>query len=314
MRRYAYIGMVVLLLALLAGCHGDGGQNAVETPDSVALPDTAEVSDSDSTQRPASVPLPDITQAPALPTVSGTTETPDSQKVADAAETPDSQKVPDSTETSVSATAPDTTQATDSPAVPDTAEAPDSGSTRTLTADELRTWSQFLCRADCNGFLMSSYSTPLQADLLFVFYTGAGVGESPSEEMVTDYLQANDFEEAYTDITFIPYDKANQVLERRTGYTLEHFKLAGNDIPMYYSQKYQGYFHMAGDTNYMPVECVSGRENPDGSLSLEVRESSEWSGDSACSFETTLKPDTTGQNMLFDQNTVTGGWLNWEED
>ncbi|MBR4211927.1 MAG: hypothetical protein IKR84_06040 [Oscillibacter sp.] len=48
MRRYGYIGIVVLLLALLAGCHGDGGQNAVETPDSaevsdsVALPDTAQ--------------------------------------------------------------------------------------------------------------------------------------------------------------------------------------------------------------------------------------------------------------------------------
>ena len=300
MRRYAYIGMVVLLLALLAGCHGDGGQNAVETPDSAEVSDSATVPDT--TGRPASVPLPDITQAPALPTVSAN------------AEAPDSAAAPDTTQAPVSATAPDTTQAPVSATVPDTAEAPDSGSTRTLTADELRTWSQFLCRTDCNGFLMSSFTTPLQADLLFVFYTGAGVGESPSEEMVTDYLQANDLEEAYTDITFIPYDKASQVLERRTGYTLEHFKLAGNDIPMYYSQKYHGYFHMAGDTNYMPVECVSGRENPDGSLFLEVRESSEWSGDSACSFETTLKPDTTGQNMLFDQNTVTGGWLTWEED
>ena len=367
MRRYAYIGIVVLLLALLAGCRGDGGQDAVETPD------TAEVSDSDTDGRPASVPLPDISQMPDLPKVSGKTQAPDSATVSDntqapeTTEVPDSATVPDNTQAPVSATAPDSTQApvsatvpdstqapvsatapdstqapvsatapdstqapdsatvsdtaqaTDSATVSDTTQATDSGSTptpepRTLTADELREWTKFLCRSDCNGFLMSSFTTPLQADLLFVFYTGAGVGEYPSEEMVTDYLQANDLEEAYTDITFIPYDKASQVLERRTGYTLEHFKLAGNDIPMYYSQKYKGYFHMAGDTNYMPVECVSGRENPDGSLFLEVRESSEWSGDSACSFETTLKPDTTGQNMLFDQNTVTGGWLTWEED
>ena len=303
MRRYAYIGIAALLLALLAGCRGDGGQNAVETPDSDSATET------DTAQRPASVTLPDITQTPTLPTVSDSTQAPVSATVPGTTEVPDSPKASDSTEAPVS------------PTVPDTTETPDSGSTqapkaeaRTLTADELRTWSQFLCRADCNGFLMSSFSTPLQADLLFVFYTGAGVGEYPSEEMVADYLQANDLEEAYTDITFIPYDKASQVLERRTGYTLEHFKLAGNDIPMYYSQKYEGYFHMAGDTNYMPVECVSGRENPDGSLSLEVRESSEWSGDSSCSFETTLKPDTTGQNMLFDKNTVTGGWLTWEDE
>ena len=188
------------------------------------------------------------------------------------------------------------------------------GNPHELTAEELRTWGEFLSGVECYGFLMSDYSTPLEADLGQVFYTGAGAGERPEEETLNDYLKANDFEEAYTDVTFIPYDAANQLLERRTGYTLEHFKLAGNDIPMYYSDKYKGYFQMAGDTNRIRVECVSGQENADGSIFLKSREKS-WSDDPdeideyASTFETTLRPDVQSGNMVFDTNAVTGGWL-----
>lgn len=193
---------------------------------------------------------------------------------------------------------------------------------RNLTERELRQWSKFLSQIDCYGFLMSSYATPLEADLGQVFYVGAGVGEYPAEEMVDDFLNENGFEEAYTDITFIPYDAANQVLERRTGYTLEHFKLAGNDIPMTYLPKYAGYFHMAGDTNQMAAECVSGRLNADGSVFLQSREKS-WSDEPdadnsfVSTFETTLKPDPQNpDNMLFASNAVTGGWLSraFDED
>ena len=277
MKKYAYIGMCILLFAALAACHVStsmtGGQNAAETPDSVTAPASAETSDS-------------VTAS-------------------DSAETSDSVTVPASAETS------------DSVTVPASAETPDSAASsaeaRDLTAKELQQWSEFLCQPDCNGFLMSNFTTPLQADLGSVFYTGAGIGEAPTEEMIGEYLQENDLEEAYTDVTFIPYDKANEVLERRTGYTLAHFKLSGNDIPMYYSQKYAGYFQMAGDTNYMPVECVSGRRNADGSVFLEVRETP-WEEDWSCTFETALRPDSAGQNTLFESNVITGGWMTWEAD
>ena len=220
---------------------------------------------------------------------------------------------------------PETAQ--ESPATPEQsapAEAP-AANPHELTAAELQTWSEFFCQVECYGFLMSDYSTPLEADLGQVFYTGAGAGEWPEGEMLEDYLKANDFEEAYTDVTFIPYDAANQILERRTGYTLEHFKLAGNDIPMYYSDKYKGYFQMAGDTNQIRVECVSGEERADGSIFLKSREKS-WSDDPdeideyASTFETTLRPDVQSGNMVFDTNVITGGWMltmrdwEWEEE
>lgn len=290
MKRYVSIGVcILLLLAALTACQADSGGE----PSNAEL--TPEVQDS--------APAPDIAET-----------VPDSVEVSAPDTELDSVAVPDSGEV------PDFTATPDSGEAPDSEQAPDSEETaqpvaRDLTDAELQKWTKFLCKADCNGFLMSNYDTPLEADLVFVFYSGAGVGEYPSEDMVREYLDANDLDEAYTDIVFIPYDEASKVLERRTGYTLEHFKLAGNDIPMYYSEKYAGYFQMAGDTNYMPVECVSGRLNADGSISLEVRESSDWNEDSACSFETTLKPDFNGNknNMVFDKNVITGGWLTWEE-
>lgn len=288
MRRYAYIGACILfLLVTLAAC---GERLSVRdsvpapTPDSATAPDTAEAPEI--VPNAAEIPEPDSVAVPV----------PDSVTTPNSAETPDSVTTPDSGETLDSVTTPE----------------PEA---RDLTDVELQKWSKFLCKADCNGFLMSSYDTPLDADLVFVFYSGAGVGQYPTDEMTQEFLDANGLEEVYTDIVFIPYDEASKVLERRTGYTLEHFKLAGNDIPMYYSEKYAGYFQMAGDTNYMPVECVSGRLNADGSIFLEVRESSDWGGDLACSFETTLKPDFNGKpgNMVFDRNVITGGWLTWQE-
>lgn len=188
------------------------------------------------------------------------------------------------------------------------------GNPHELTPEELRTWSEFLSHDECYGFLMSDYSTPLEADLGQVFYNGAGAGRAPAEEMLNEYLKANGYEEAYTEVTFIPYDAANRILERRSGYTLEHFKLADNDIPMYYSDKYKGYFQMAGDTNRIMVECVSGREYADGSVFLKSRETS-WSdapdadNSSVSTFETTLHPDAQNGNMVFDTNIVTGGWI-----
>ena len=190
---------------------------------------------------------------------------------------------------------------------------------RSLTAEELEAWSAFLCQQDCYGFLLSSYETPLDANLGEVFYTGAGVGQSPTPEMVDEFLKATEMEEAYTDITFVSADDVNAILERRTGYTLEHFKLLGHDLPMYYSSRYDGYFNMAGDTNYTQVECTSGVEYPDGSIALNSREKlwfddEEAENDSGlCTFWTTIQPDGQGGGE-FAANVIKSGWRLWYQE
>lgn len=190
---------------------------------------------------------------------------------------------------------------------------------RSLTAQELEAWSAFLRQQDCYGFLLSSYETPLDANLGEVFYTGAGVGQYPTPEMVDEFLKATEIEEAYTDITFVSADDVNAILERRTGYTLEHFKLLGHDLPMYYSSRYDGYFNMAGDTNYTQVECTSGVEYPDGSIALNSREKP-WFDDEEdeddsglCAFWTTIQPDGQGGGE-FVANVIQSGWRLWYQE
>ena len=235
-----------------------------------------------------------------------------------AAQSGETEQSPDAAQFAETEQSPQTAQSDETERSPETAQ-PVETEARDLTESELRDWSEFLSQVDCYGFLMSAYDTPLDADLGQVFYNGAGVGEYPTEEMTADFLEETGLEEVYTDITFVPYDAANEILQRRTGYTLEHFKLAGNDIPMTYLPKYAGYFQMAGDTNRMLVECVSGRQNSDGSIVLESREKS-WSDEPeddngfASTFETTLCPDAQGRGMVFASNVITGGWLSWTFD
>lgn len=290
MKKWAYLCLCAILALCLSACADvSGARDAIGVGNSAETGQSIEAAQSAETERSTDAAQPDETE-----------------QSTDAAQS-------DETEQSTDAAQSDETQQSPNVAQPVETEA------RDLTESELRDWSEFLSQVDCYGFLMSSYDTPLEADLGQVFYNGAGVGEYPTEEMTADFLEETGLEEVYTDITFVPYDAANQVLRRRTGYTLEHFKLAGNDIPMTYLPKYAGYFQMAGDTNRMIVECVSGRRNSDGSIVLESREKS-WSDEPeddngfASTFETTLRPDAQGSGMVFDSNVITGGWLTWTFD
>ena len=289
MKRRVYVWLCLLLSLTLSACAGTNTA-ASKSPEAEASAQTADAQTSPETE--------------------ASEETKESVETQASGETKESVETQTSGETEISV---EIEQSPETEQTPETAEA------RDLSESELRRWGEYLSQIDCYGFLMSAYDTPLDADLGQVFYSGAGVGESPTQEMIDDYLKETGLEEAYTEITFIPYDAANEVLQRRTGYTLEHFRLSGNDIPMFYSQQYAGYFQMAGDTNQMVVECVSGRENPDGSIVLESREKS-WSDEPDAddgflsSFETTLRPDAQGRGMLFDGNVVKDGWLTWVMD
>ena len=317
MKKRVSIWLCLLLTLGLSACaDADGvpnaGENvgAIETESAVTAEESATTEESVETEQPATTEE-SVEAAPKQSAETAKPATPQQSVETTQPATPEQ-----SAETAKPATPEQSAEAAQPATAP---QAVKTAQARELSESECRRWSEFLSQTDCYGFLMSAYVTPLDADLGQVFYSGAGVGQAPTQEMIDYFLKEVGFEEAYTEITFIPYDAANQVLERRTGYTLEHFRLSGNDIPMFYSQKYAGYFQMAGDTNRMAVECVSGREYPDGSITLESREKL-WSDEPdaddgfASTFETTLRPDAQGRGTLFDSNVITGGWLTWMEE
>ncbi len=199
-----------------------------------------------------------------------------------------------------------------SAASPSSPAAPEAEEERPLTEEELASCAEFLNRADVNGFLMSNYEDPRDADLTEVFYNGAGIGQEPTEEQLSAFLEANGWEEAYIDITVLPPQGIDEVLQRVAGISLADTQ----GLPYEQYPGFDVYFHAAGDTNFMPVECLSGTRYPDGTMIVESRESYPWleeeeqpSDDDASTstFRTTLRQE--GDTLRIAANQVTGGWL-----
>ena len=181
---------------------------------------------------------------------------------------------------------------------------------RDLTAAELKTYEKFLNQGDVNGFLMSTYETPLDADYFQVFYTGAGVELTPAPERIQAYLDAHGYEELYTDITFISPEGMDQVIRRRTGHTLEEVLEHGNSLTRFLEED-GTYVNMHGDTNRFPVYVQSGTWNGDGTVTVYSQDTDAPEGYdpellSANTFTTVLK---TGDEPLIVSNEITGGWM-----
>ena len=183
-----------------------------------------------------------------------------------------------------------------------------------MTEAELKEAEAFLNQDDCYGFLLSDYASPLDADLSQVFYSGAGVAGTLTDEMTASWLKEMGYDELYTELTFVSAADVDAVLERRTGCTLAEFRDYGNTTLQGYMEKWDGYFHMAGDTNRIQVSCVSGVRYSDGSALVESVESSPWVEDAGTepdeswsTFETALVPG--GDGWQFGANLITGGWM-----
>lgn len=138
-------------------------------------------------------------------------------------------------------------------------------SSRPLTHAELAKCSYFANEKGVNGFLLSSYQTPLEADLLSVFYNGAGISLVPGKEQTEEYLSATSSTELTGDLIVMPVSSIDYFLTSKTGYTYEEYQKSGNDLKneMVYLEKDQSYALTCGDSNYMTFKCVSGTMEAD---------------------------------------------------
>jgi hypothetical protein len=169
-----------------------------------------------------------------------------------------------------------------------------------LTQKELTEYSNYLSERDSYGFLLSSYDDVKNVNLNEVFYSGAGVSEQPGEEEKAAYLKETGEEELYTDLFYISTEKIDQVLQEKTGYTLQDMENAGNKLDMVYLEAYDAYFQEAGDTNYIQITCTAGTENADGTVTLECQSGDENNMVHQCTV--TLEKGT----RQFIKNKVTG--------
>ena len=127
---------------------------------------------------------------------------------------------------------------------------------RVLTQEELRGFEEYLNRIGNYGFLMSDYKSPEYINLNEVFYSGAGLEQSPlTEEEREMYLKTVGQPELYTDLVRLGTKQMNGFLTEKTGLTLEQMKTG---IGWIYLAPYDRYYAEHGDTNIRSFFCPSG--------------------------------------------------------
>lgn len=127
---------------------------------------------------------------------------------------------------------------------------------RLLTEGELRGFEEYLNQSDNYGFLLSDYRTPEFIDLNEVFYSGAGLEQTPlTEEEMSLYLQTAGQPELYTDLVRLSTEQINGFLSEKTGLTLDRIKTG---LGWIYLPQYDRYYAEHGDTNMRSFFCPKG--------------------------------------------------------
>ena len=140
-----------------------------------------------------------------------------------------------------------------------------SGSADTLSEAELSYFNESYFNSErdpdlSTQFLTSLYKTPEEIDLLQLFYNGAGqsdpVGEAERAAVVNAGYSGFDPE---VDLTKLPADQIDDVLERYTGLTLDQTKKVSLDS-FTYLPEYDAYYFFHSDTNTPGTTLFSAGE------------------------------------------------------
>ena len=133
-----------------------------------------------------------------------------------------------------------------------------------LTAAELDALNDALSDDD-NGFFQCVYSRPEEIDWCQVFYNGAGIGEKADDEIFDAF--EDEYGELYTGLTVIDYAALEDFVWDRTETEYREARKPlwveerGSDQWWKYLNGKLVFAH--GDTNYRPVEFLSGTKDGD---------------------------------------------------
>lgn len=128
-----------------------------------------------------------------------------------------------------------------------------------LSEERLTEIETYLNAEENNGFVsMNEYSCPEEVSLFDALYGGAGIGVGSwewTEEEVQDYMTAIGWEELYIPVLRFKREDVEALLQKKLGISLADLT---RDIDMLYIEKYDAYYHAHSDTQYQPVEVLSG--------------------------------------------------------
>lgn len=128
-----------------------------------------------------------------------------------------------------------------------------------LSEERLTEIETMLNAEENNGFVsMNEYTCPEEVSLFDALYSGAGIGVGSwdwTDEEVQDYLAAIGLEEVYIPVLRFKRGDVEALLQKKLGISIADLT---KDIDMRYIEKYDAYYHSHSDTQYQPVEVLSG--------------------------------------------------------
>ncbi len=161
---------------------------------------------------------------------------------------------------------------------------------RNLTTKELEYFENYFNDSENNGFLITEYNKPKEVNINDVLYSNS-IGKDLTQEEEKEYSKLMGWEEPPTQCFKYKKDDINNLLKNKMNISLSDLEIKLNYL---YIEKYDAYFDIHGDTNYIPIEVTSGKINDDGLYIINYTMDDE---------EKTVVMEKSKDNYLFISNT-----------
>lgn len=181
---------------------------------------------------------------------------------------------------------------------------------RSLTAEELEEYTEWIQERSNYGFLLSEWENPTQVNLYEVFYNGAEIAREGTEAEKQAFMDRNGLQEINTD--FYAMDKAavSAMVFEKVGLAYDMLVAKGNEgLENWYDAENDSFCTETGDTNYVKFICTDGMINEEGTRVTLHCDGDDWV--EACKV---MVAEGEGERMFLSNHIISGLILDVEEE
>lgn len=158
---------------------------------------------------------------------------------------------------------------------------------RELKEEELKEFVTYFNKKEINGFVTQNYNSKENIKIDQVVYNGLGNNNSITDQEAIDYSNATNLGMNISKVSDLPTNIVKLTKQEVTDHMKKYAGVDNlNNFKWTYLNKYDAYYYMHGDTNYMEVStCSSGKIDDNGNYITTCTFKSEG----PATIETTMK-------------------------
>lgn len=154
------------------------------------------------------------------------------------------------------------------------------------------------------GFLLSDYEDPKFIDWDQVLYTGGGIKQdSPSKDIVNEYLKRIGEDELMTDLIAISGDDLDEFVKMTTGLSYSKMRIP---LDWVYLKDHDMYLSETGDTNYVKSRTISGYVE-DGIFHVRYVHEGWWGDNADSEYTVSFRKNSDGYCFISNVPEKTAG-------